>query len=829
MAKSLVIVESPAKARTIAKYLGKGYEVEATMGHIRDLPGNELGVDLENNFKPTYKVLSSRRKIVSQLKKRAAGAAKVFLAPDLDREGEAIAWHVKQALRIKDERAFRVTFNEITKNAIRAAFEHPGKISMDKVDAQQARRLLDRLVGYQISPLLWKRIPNVLSNGDGKRRSLSAGRVQSVAVRLIVEREREIEAFEPEEFWRITAVLAKDSEQFEAELELKAGEKLKVADGETAGRIVADLNESAFVVQSVESKETKSNPSSPFTTSTLQQAAATVLRFPAKKTMRLAQQLYEGVDLGEEGPTALITYMRTDSVRMSTEAVSAARRHIRENFGKEYLPSKPRSYRSKKSAQEAHEAVRPTYMERTPESLADFLSDDQRKLYELIWRRALASQMVSARFNVTTANIAAGPYGLVAKGRVVLFPGHTVLSTSATEEALLPDLKAGDEPSLVEIKSEQKFTQPPSRYTEAALVRTLEKEGIGRPSTYATIISTIQERSYVLQRKRVFHPTALGVFVTDKLVRHFPRILDLKFTSHMEQEFDQIESGEIGWTKVLSEFYGAFAENLKAADEEMAPFEETDQTCPDCSKPLVKRLSRAGMFLACSGYPDCKYTRNLSATGKDTGDDLEGKACPKCGKALVLRGGPRGPFVGCTGYPECDYTASVEDPEGGLAEEPKEGKEVKQTDEERECPDCGKPLVVRNGKRGSFWGCSGFPKCKHTESLEKDDETAAEPAKSAADKADKKSPARKCPNCGKDLVIRRGPRGSFLACPGYPDCKHTEPIRKDAAPKSAPKKTGDKCPDCGKDLVYRRGKRGTFIGCSGFPKCRYTASSDSPS
>jgi DNA topoisomerase-1 len=871
MAKALVIVESPAKARTIGRYLGKGYDVQATMGHVRDLPGKDLGVDVEHDFKPKYVVLSGRKKVITELKKHAAGADVVYLAPDLDREGEAIAWHVMGALKLDEDRAFRVTFNEITKSAIQRAFEHPGKIQMDKVNAQQARRLLDRLVGYQISPILWKRIPNVApKTKSGRRGGLSAGRVQSVAVRLIVEREREIEAFEPKEFWRIAAVFDEDGVRFEAVLDARDGEKLEVTDKPGADEVLETAGRGPFVVSSVEAKETRSNPSPPFTTSTLQQSASTVLRFAAKRTMRIAQQLYEGVDLGEEGPVALITYMRTDSVRISDEAVGAVRDHIVEEYGKNYLPAKPRAYKSKGSAQEAHEAVRPTYIERTPESVRPFLSDEQWKLYNLIWRRAVASQMPPARYNVTTASIDSAGYRFVAKGRTVVFDGHTRLAIGSTsEDALLPALKEGQALDLVEMTSEQKFTQPPPRYTEAALVRTLEREGIGRPSTYATIISTIQERHYVVQEKRAFVPTALGVFLTDKLVKHFPKVLNVKFTSHMEEELDLIESGKLDWLGVLREFYGPFSKNLEAAEADMQSFEETDEKCPECGKALVMRLSKAGLYLACQAYPDCKYTRNLSATGRDIASDLEDKKCPACGKGLTLRGSARGPFVGCSGYPECRYVAQIDDPEGGaVPSENEEGVEA-----ERICPDCGKPLVKRSGKRGEFWGCTGYPDCRHTEPLEAPEGGVqvediperkcpncgktlvlkngrrgpflacpgfpkckhAESIETAdGEKAESKTPEevpdKKCPNCGKTLVIKNGRRGPFLACPGYPDCKHAEPIKGAAAPKKAPpKKVGRACPECGKDLLHRTGKRGAFIGCSGYPKCRYTESGEGDS
>lgn len=866
MAKSLVIVESSAKAKTIERYLGKDFEVLACMGHIRDLPRKDLGIDLDKNFRPSYEVISGSKKIVARLKKKAAAAESVFLAPDPDREGEAIAWHLKEALKLPDEKAFRVTFNEITKTAVRKAFSAPGKISLDKVNAQQDRRILDRLVGYQISPLLWKRFPTFATAGaKGRRPGLSAGRVQSVAVRLIVDREREIEAFDTREFWRITAHLSADGDRFQAELERADGEKLEIPNEIANADILKKLDGADYVVASVEAKETKSNPSPPFTTSTLQQAASTWLRFPAKKTMMLAQQLYQGVGLGEEGQTALITYMRTDSVRMSAEAVSAVRNYIKDNFDKHYLPAKPRSYRSKKGAQEAHEAIRPTYVDHTPESVTPYLTPDQAKLYDLIWRRAVASQMAPARFNVTTVEVAAARYTFVAKGRTILFEGHSVFASGKDEEdTLLPPLAPGHKLDLVELSSQQKFTQPPPRYTEAALVRTLEKEGIGRPSTYATIISTIQ-KNYVVLEKRTFRPTGVGVFVTDKLVKHFPKILDLKFTRHMETELDEVESGKMDWIAVLDEFYSDFRKNLQAADTRMQSFEQTPQTCPLCSKPLVRRVSRSGLYLACSDYPDCRYTRALSLTGRAISADLEDKKCPLCARPLTLRSGPRGPFVGCTGYPECKYVVQVDDPEGGAA--PAEGQKEGEMPE-KECPKCGKPLVIRSGKRGDFWGCTGYPECKHTESVEPEAPSAEDADKTpaperkcpecgkplvvrsgkrgdfwgctgypeckhtesveaeapSADEDDKTPPPEKtCPNCGKTLVVKSGRRGKFLACPGYPECKHAEPLAGAAAvKKSPPKEVGRDCPQCGKPLLWRKGQHGKFIGCSGFPKCRYT-------
>jgi len=810
------------------------------MGHIRDLPAKGLGVDVEHDFKPTYEILASRKKIVAGLRKKAADAERVYLAPDLDREGEAIAWHVKETLKVPEAKAFRVTFNEITKAAIEKAFRSPGKIAMPKVNAQQARRILDRLVGYEISPILWKKIPRTSG------RNLSAGRVQSVAVRLIVEREREIEEFKPEEFWKIIAKLASEGVEFEAELQTRSGEKIAVTSEVGAKEVLAALDGVPFVVASVETRETKSNPAPPFTTSTLQQAASNLLRFPAKKTMRLAQDLYEGMDLGPDGPVALITYMRTDSVRIGTEAIGAIRSLILDAYGRQYLPDKARAYASRGKTQEAHEAVRPTYVERLPETVKPYLDNDHYRLYELIWKRTVASQMASAVFNVTTANIAAGTYGFVAKGRVVIFPGHTVLSNSDPNgEGMLPKLAAGQALTLVAIEPSQKFTQPPPRYTEASLIKTLEKEGIGRPSTYATIISTIQERGYVLQRSRQFYPTSLGVFVNDKLVRHFPTILDMRFTRRMEEELDEVESGETDWVRLLKEFYKAFEKSLKTARTEMTPFEETNEICPECGKGLVKRLSKAGLFLGCSGYPDCKYTRNLSTTGAAMEETKE-QDCPVCGKPLAVRSGPKGAFLGCTGYPDCKYTAPV-----GTAQLP----EVP----EKMCPKCGKPLKVRSGKRGVFLGCSDYPKCRHTEPLPA--EGSAEGTDGGATGGEDSGrtagegtaaplpdvPEKACPECGKPMKVRRGKRGVFLGCSGYPKCRHTEalpvegeeqgagtggaqaekteaPEARAAAEEALPEVPEKMCPECGKPLKVRSGKRGVFLGCSGYPTCKHTES-----
>ncbi len=614
MSKFLVVVESPAKAKTIQKYLGGDFAVRASMGHVRDLPARTLGVDIENGFRPTYETLPTRAKVLQAIRSAAKGAEKVFLAPDPDREGEAIAWHIVQALRLPDDKVFRVTFNEITRRAVQRAFQTPGKIDMAKVDAQQARRVLDRIVGYQISPLLWKKVA----------KGLSAGRVQSVAVRLIVEREKEIRAFKPEEYWEIHARLAPsgntdEAAQFDAELVEWKGEKFgqpKQANArrwtaEEAHAIVAALRSARFTVGAVERKQQKTEPGPPFNTSLLQQAASTRLRFSATRTMRVAQQLYEGIELGSEGAVGLITYMRTDSFRVAADALAECREVIAQNFGERYLHPKARFHASRKGAQEAHEAIRPTSARRTPDQVRPFLTDEQFRLYELIWLRFIASQMSDALYDVTNADIRAADGLFKAKGRVCMFDGHTRVWSSRDdrEPQNLPPLEPGQLLELLRLKPSQHFTKPPARYTEASLVRTLESEGIGRPSTYATIIATIQERGYVRQEKRAFYATDLGIIVTDLLLASFPRIMDVQFTSAMEAKLDKIEEEHIDWVAVLDEFYKVFKANLDRAETEMKSVKGAaieGEKCPDCGKPLVERWSKFGRFVGCSGYPACR-------------------------------------------------------------------------------------------------------------------------------------------------------------------------------------------------------------------------------
>lgn len=737
--KSLVIVESPAKAKTINKYLGSGYEVKASMGHVRDLPSKGINVDIENNFEPTYEISPGKRKTVTSLKAAAKKCDTLYLATDLDREGEAIAWHLAQILEFDDEKTYRVIFNAITKSAIRNAFENPGKLDDDKVMAQQARRILDRIVGYQISPLLWKKVA----------RGLSAGRVQSVAVKIIVEREREIRAFEPQEYWLLPAVFTSNldsdyhqtwldfvtpksdddkgptvSQQnqwlaehnaFKAELYKVNDEKFHVDNESAAKKIYDALAGAKFSVAELEKKESKSRPSPPFITSTLQQAAANRLGFSAKRTMRIAQQLYEGIELGDMGSLGLITYMRTDSTHLSPEAVNEARAYISRQFGENYLPPKAVHYAAGKSAQQAHEAIHPTDVDLAPKDIKSLVTAEQYKLYDLIWRRFVACQMAPARWDVTNlqvvANTSVGECIFRTTGRTLVFDGFTKVWPTSSEQQNFPDLRTGQPLAAVDIKAEQHFTKPPARYNEASLVKALEKEGIGRPSTYASIISTIQDRRYVEQKERKFYATELGEVVTDKLNEYFPRIMNVAFTRHMEEQLDKIEVQHLDWLSVLNEFYGPFKENLEKAAEEMkhakAETKPSEYTCPDCGKPLVYRFGKSGTFLSCSTFPECKFASPCDSEGKILKDQVTEHKCPNCGKDMLLKRGRYGAFLGCSGYPECKTILSL-DKEGNVKppKAPPEPTGIK-------CHKCREgELVVRQSKRGPFLGCNRFPRCR---------------------------------------------------------------------------------------------------------------------
>lgn len=737
--KSLVIVESPAKAKTINKYLGSSYEVKASMGHVRDLPPKGINVDIENDFEPTYEIMPGKKRAVTSLKAAAKKCDKLFLATDLDREGEAIAWHLTQILGVPEEKTYRVIFNAITASAIKRAFSEPGRVDMDKVMAQQARRILDRIVGYQISPLLWKKIAS----------GLSAGRVQSVAVKMIVEREREIRDFKPDEYWLIPAVFTTDlqsnyqqewldfvrpktkadkppnaTEQnkwlaehkaFKAQLTKVGDEKFKASNQKEAEKVFDALRQAKFKLADLQTKQAVSRPSPPFITSTLQQAAANRLGFSAKKTMILAQQLYEGINLGSMGLLGLITYMRTDSTHIADEAVKEARNHIGTHFGQDYLPEKANIYASKKTAQQAHEAIRPTDVDLTPSELKPFLSNEQFRLYDLVWRRFIACQMVPARWDITNLDISAetsiGTCWYKSTGRVLVFDGFSKIWPSTSEEQLLPTLKKGQALAPVDIQTEQHFTKPPARYTEGSLVKALEKEGIGRPSTYAPIISTIQERRYVEQIEKKFSATHLGEVVTDKLNEYFPKIMDVAFTRYMEEQLDKIEEQHLDWVGVLKEFYGPFKETIETALKEMkhakAEASPSEYKCPKCGKPLVYKFGKNGRFLSCSAYPTCKFACPCDRDGKMIEVKESEHKCPVCGKVMLYRRGRYGPFLGCSDYPSCKGTLRLDKNGNVLA-----GKAAPKSTGIK-CYKCKDgELVIRQGKRGPFLGCNRFPRCR---------------------------------------------------------------------------------------------------------------------
>ncbi|WP_022846308.1 type I DNA topoisomerase [Desulfurobacterium sp. TC5-1] len=687
--KKLLIVESPAKAKTIQRYLGKDFIVKASMGHVRDLPEKEFGVDIEKDFKPKYVIIKGKQKVVKEIKEAAKKADEVYLATDPDREGEAISWHIAHILkRLKKDGIYRVRFHEITKKAIQEAIKNADTIDEKKVDAQQARRILDRIVGYTISPLLSRRF----------KKALSAGRVQSVALRLICDREEEIRAFKPKEYWTIEALFGADEGDFSAKLSAVDGKKLSkfsIPDEATAKDLVEKAKQAAsFVVASVETKERKRKPYPPFITSTLQQEASKRFGFPAKLTMQIAQQLYEGIDIGSER-VGLITYMRTDSTRVSDEAVKEARGFIEKEFGKDYLPQRPRTYEGKtpKSAQDAHEAIRPTSVERTPESIKNYLTPEQFKLYDLIWRRFVASQMKDAVFNTVAMDVEGNGLVFRATGSTVKFPGFMKVYKIDVDEKLLPPVKEGERVELKDIKGVQHFTEPPPRYTEGTLVKALEEEGVGRPSTYATIISNIIQRGYVEKEKQKLKPTELGEFINGLLKKLFPKVVDIKFTANIEEELDKIEEGQKKWKELLKEFYfGEFKDLLEKAKKDLKELkgEPVGRKCPKCGAELLKIYGRYGAFIACSNYPECDYKEN----GKKE-DEKVGRKCPECGAELVIKSGRYGRFIACSNYPECKYTERIT-----------YGK----------CPECGEgDIVERRSKKGRvFYGCSRYPECKYT-------------------------------------------------------------------------------------------------------------------
>ncbi len=735
MAKSLVIVESPAKAKTVNHYLGQDYVVKASMGHVRDLPEKKLGVDVEDNFRPTYEVIPDKKKIVAELRKTAKESERVILAADPDREGEAISWHLSQLLADANPNIFRASFNEITEEGVKAAFEKLGQIDLNLLDAQQTRRVLDRLVGYKISPLLWKKIA----------RGLSAGRVQSVALRLVCDREKEIKAFVSEEYWTVAARLeAQNPPAFKAALAKVDGKKAKVHNEEEAKIVREECERAAFVLDKVQVKPKLKHPGPPYITSTLQQDGFRLLRFPVKKTMFVAQKLYEGMAIGELGQTGLITYMRTDSFRVSEAAQAAARAYIGQSYSPDHVPAKPNEYKSKKKTQDAHEAIRPAHIELTPEKVKPFLKKEEYDLYKLIWRKFIASQMAAAKIEETAFDIVAGRYLFQAKGEAVKFDGFLAAWPNGSDDKeLLPKAAAGETLKLLELETKQKFTEPPPRYTEGTLVKELEARGIGRPSTYAPTIATIQTRTYVVKEEGKFKPTELGMYVTNFLVKHFAKLMEYKFTAHMEEELDQISEGAQKGADSLKEYYALLETYLKAGGETegvKATGIPLDEKCPKCGAALVIKGGRFGRFKACSAYPGCKFRESLD---KKESKPLDEK-CPQCGAQLVQKFGRFGPFVACSDYPKCKYIKKERPADTGIA-----------------CPlGCGGKILKRKTRRGKFFfGCSRYPKCAFA---------------SWDDPID-----RACPQCGAKILYKK----NLLRGEPYIYCKNEKCTFKEAAPR----------------------------------------------
>ena len=812
MSKGLVIVESPAKAKTIQKYLGAGYDVEASLGHIKDLPKKGLGVDVDNDFSTEYEVIPGKEKVVANLKKLARNANAIYLAPDPDREGEAIAAHLAEELgssadggrgRKKEAKPiYRVTFNEITKKAVQEAFAHPREIDWNLVDAQQTRRILDRLVGFQVSPLLWDKV----------RRGLSAGRVQTVALRLIVEREREIQKFEKKEYWTLDAHLhAAKAPAFDARFLGINGEKVEINNEEESKRIVDALEAAAWAVASVKKAERRRNPVPPFTTSKFQQDASRKLGMTVKRAMMIAQRLYEGIELGSEGTVGLITYMRTDSVRVSNDALTEVRKLIARDFGKSFMPEQPNVYKTKaQNAQDAHEAIRPSSALRTPDDVSPYLQDDELKVYKLIWQRFVASQMMAAVFDQTTVDIdaaskaagngAAARYNFRVTGSVLKFEGFlkvykeskdTVDDEDESLKHKLPPLEGGEKLRLVALKPEQHFTEPPPRFNEASLVKELEERGIGRPSTYAAIITTIVDRGYVQKtagRGGKFFPTEIGFVVTELLVANLKDIFDYEFTARMEEDLDEIEDGRIKWTAALHEFYGKFEEDLEYAGEHMENIKRmekpTGEKCERCGAPLVLKWGKHGSFFACSTFDkkdpnSCTFTKENPINLTDLGDaeissNNEEEFCENCGRPMVLKRGRFGTFMACTGYPECKTTRRLD----SVQKKPDVPLEEK-------CPECGRQLLLRNGRFGEFISCSGYPECKYIK---------------------QNLIGVKCPLCKTgDIVEKKARRGNFFyGCSNYPKCDFT----------AATKPVAEQCPECGSPyLLEKVTKEGTFLIC----------------
>jgi DNA topoisomerase-1 len=786
MGKSLVIVESPAKAKTINRFLGEDFDVKSSMGHIRDLPKKEFGVNIEAGFVPKYEIIPGRAKIVAGLKTAAKNSDYIYLATDLDREGEAIAWHLAEALLIPEEKLRRVTFNEITRDAIKKAFANPGAISRERVDAQQTRRILDRIVGYKLSPLLWKHF----------RKGLSAGRVQSVAVKLIVDREREITNFVPQEYWRIFCDVHPEGEPdnvFRLELEKIDGKKAEIHSESEAKEIERILRKESLSVADFKVTERKSYPFPPLITSTMQQQASIALHLSAKRTMQIAQQLYEGVEIAGKGRRGLITYHRTDSVRSAWPAIGEVRKVLLEKFGSEYVPEKPVGYRLRPGAQAAHEAIRPTSAHIFPEEVKDYLSPEQFRLYDLIWRRFGASQMSPAIYDEREV-LAGETILLKGTSRILKFDGHTKLSDFVLPctEKPLPELKPGDRLCLVSIEITQHVTEPSPRYTEASLIKTLEKNGIGRPSTYATIISTIQERKYVQEKKGRFYATDLGTAVTDHLTKYFPRILDVKFTSSVESALDRIEEAKALWQQVLQDFYTTFEKDLKQAMQAASTQEPSStaakEICEKCGRPMVIKFKGSDAFLGCSGYPECRNSRPVGGRKEKKKVVETDIMCEKCGKPMVIREGRYGKFLACSGFPKCRNTRNLNgkpaksaaaDTDKGETQPAKAEKETPKKSEAsgKICDKCGKEMVWRKSRFGKFLACSGYPQCRNIISRAKPTKSQESPEEAKKSQKGKKSDVT-CDKCGAPMVFKKGHYGPFLACSAYPECKNTMSIGK---------------------------------------------------
>ncbi len=742
MAKYLVVVESPAKAKTINKFLGSNYVVRASYGHVRDLPKSDLGVDIDNNFEPKYVRLRSASKSIKELQAAAKKVSTILIASDPDREGEAIGWHVAELLKKLDKPVERIVFNEITKRSVKEAASKPRDIDANLVNAQQARRVLDRLVGYKLSPLLQMSI----------RRGLSAGRVQSVAVRMVCEREDEIRAFVPVEYWTLDAILAKAAgETVTARLHKIKDEKFEIGNEATMQEVLKGLEGAAYTVESVEKKEKRRRPPAPFITSTLQQEAFRRLRFSPRQTMRIAQQLYEGIALGGEGTVGLITYMRTDSTRLADEALDEVRDHIQNNYDKGYLPENPNTYGKKKDAQDAHEAIRTSTAAHTPESIKSYLDEDQFKLYSLIWRRFVACQMTPAVFDQTTVDIEAGECTFRVTGSVMKFAGFLKLYEDPKDEGdqLLPPLDKGESLNLQELQPEQHFTKPPARYSEATLIRALEENGIGRPSTYAPTVNTIVDRGYVLREKARLQPTELGEEVNKLLVANFPDILDLEFTARIEQDLDRVEAGELEWHEFLRSFYTTFEKDLNIAQKRMiAELVGDNAKCPKCDGEMEVKEAWYGLFLGCKKHPECDGRISLRKKAESRPTD---EVCDKCGAPMVIRAGRFGEFMACSKYPECKNTYNV-DKDGNKVDNPARAEPIKT---EQKCPDCGAFLLIRKNRRGEdFYGCEKYPKCKFTKPMELHLKCVRE-------------------GCDGELVSKMAKRRRYVGCENYPECDFT--------------------------------------------------------